>query len=372
VARGVPVVRADAAAAGLQPAAVILDGVTEAARERVAQAAGARGLACLSGVGWVLLAGDTARLAALSRPELDVLPAEARAPLGAALNGLTKPPLTWCTARGDVSLEQPAIVGVLNVTPDSFSDGGRYVAPDAALRHAEALVAAGAAVVDLGAESTRPGRPDPVPLEEEWRRLAPVLAGLARQLPEVPVSVDTVKAETARRALEEGAWAINDVTGLRHDPAIADVCAARGAGLVLMHSRGALPELATYDHANYDDVMREVTEELAVAAGLAERRAVARDRVVLDPGLGFAKRPEHNYAVLSRLAALAALGYPIMVGPSRKRFLGVVTGKDVAERDLATAAACVAAYEHGARLFRVHAVAEVREALAVAHAVGSA
>jgi dihydropteroate synthase len=372
VARGVPAVRADATAAGLQPAAVVLDGVTDDARERVARAAVALGIACLSGTGWVLLTGDTARLAGLIRPDDAGLPADVRASIGAALRGVAERSLAWVTARGDVALDRPVVVGILNVTPDSFSDGGRHFTPGAALQHAEALLQAGAAALDVGAESTRPGRPDSVSLEEEWRRLAPVLPELARRFPATPVSVDTVKAETARRALEEGVWAINDVTSLRHDPAIADVCAARGAGLVLMHSRGTLPALATYDHASYGDVVREVSEELAVAARQAEDAGVARDGIVLDPGLGFAKRPEHNYLVLQRLDALAALGYPLMVGPSRKRFLGAVTGKDAGDRDVATAAACVAAYERGARLFRVHAVAETCEALAIAHAVESA
>ncbi len=372
VARGVPAVRADATAAGLQPAAVVLDGVTDEAREQVGRAAVASGVACLSGTGWVLLTGETARLAGLIRPGAGGLPADVRESIGAALRLGVEQALTWVTARGDVTLDRPVVIGILNVTPDSFSDGGRYFAPAAALRQAEALVAAGAAALDVGAESTRPGRPEPVPLEEEWRRLAPVLPELARRFPGTPVSVDTVKAELARRALEEGAWAINDVTGLRHDPAIADVCAARGAGLVLMHSRGTLPELATYDHATYGDVMREVAEELAAAAHRAEDAGVQRQGIVLDPGLGFAKRPEHNYVVLQRLDALTPLGYPLMVGPSRKRFLGAVTGKDPGERDVATAVACVAAYERGARLFRVHAVAETCEALAIAHAVGGA
>jgi dihydropteroate synthase len=372
VARGVPAVRADATAAGLQPAAVVLDGVTDDVREHVARAAVALGVACLSGTGWVLLAGDTSRLAGLIRPDTGGLPADVRQSVGVALRAVVERPLAWVTARGEVALDQPVVVGILNVTPDSFSDGGRYLTPRAALDHAEALLKAGAHALDVGAESTRPGRPEPVLLEEEWRRLAPVLPELARRFPGTPVSVDTVKAETARRALEAGAWAINDVTGLRHDPAIADVCATRGAGLVLMHSRGALPALATYDHATYGDVMGEVSGELCAAARRAEDAGVAREGIVLDPGLGFAKRPEHNYVALQRLEALAALGYPLMVGPSRKRFLGAVTGKDAGARDVATAAACVTAYQRGARLFRVHAVAETREALAVAHAVESA
>ncbi|MBI2535472.1 MAG: dihydropteroate synthase [Gemmatimonadetes bacterium] len=234
--------------------------------------------------------------------------------------------------RGVVSLEQPVVVGILNVTPDSFSDGGRHLEPDRALAHAEALVADGAAMLDLGAESTRP-HTTPVAEDEEWRRLEPVLTGVVLRFPQVPVSVDTVKAATA-----------------------------------LMHSRGAVRTMATYQHATYQDVTAEVSRELQAAVTLAEQRGVPRGRIVLDPGLGFSKTPEQSYQVLGGLPALARLGLPVMIGPSRKRFLGAATGRDVAERDVATAAACAIGWLLGARLFRVHAVAPTRDALAVAHA----
>ncbi|MSR07517.1 MAG: dihydropteroate synthase [Gemmatimonadetes bacterium] len=268
-----------------------------------------------------------------------------------------------------MSLARPVVVGILNVTPDSFSDGGQFLDPQAALKHAAALIEEGADLLDVGAESTRPGRPEPVFASEEWRRLEPVLTGLVKRFPSVPVSVDTVKSDVARRALDAGAWIINDVSGLRLDPEIAAVCAAQGAGLVLMHSRGTVSDMATYDHASYDDVMANVTREMAEAVRVAEGRGVARNRIVVDPGLGFAKRPEHNVEVLRRLDTIGALGLPIMVGPSRKRFLGQITGRDIGDRDSATAAACVAAWFGGARLFRVHAVRVVRDALQVAHAV---
>ncbi|NIM50175.1 MAG: dihydropteroate synthase [Gemmatimonadales bacterium] len=274
--------------------------------------------------------------------------------------------------RGTISLERPAVVGILNVTPDSFSDGGRYLDAAAAVRHAEALVEAGADMLDVGAESTRPGRPAQVPAAEEWSRLEPVLQEVVRRFPDLPVSVDTCKAETAQRALDAGAWAINDVSTLRLDPEIADVCARHDAGLILMHSRGSVSEMATYDEAVYENVTEAVVQELEGAVGVAVARGAQRERIVLDPGLGFAKQPHHNYEVLRHLPALVALGRPVMVGPSRKRFLGAVTGKDVGERDLATASACAAAYLLGAALFRVHAVEPTREALAIAHAVGSA
>lgn len=275
-------------------------------------------------------------------------------------------------ARGVVSLERPVVVGILNVTPDSFSDGGRFLDAAAALAQAARLVEAGADALDVGAESTRPGRPEPVSAAEEWRRLEPVLHELTVRHPAVPVSVDTVKADTAARALAAGAWAVNDVSGLRLEPEIADVCAEHGAGLVLMHSRGSVSEMAGYDQATYDSVVDEVIRELEAAVEVALGRGVALERIVLDPGLGFAKRPEHNYEMLRGLPCLVALGRPVMVGPSRKRFLGAVTGRDVQERDAATATACTAACLGGASLFRVHAVEPVRDALALAHAIRSA
>jgi dihydropteroate synthase len=277
----------------------------------------------------------------------------------------------WEMRRGALSLERPVVVGIVNVTPDSFSDGGRHLEPDRALAHAEALMADGAAMLDLGAESTRP-HTTPVSEAEEWRRLEPVLTGVVLRFPELPVSVDTVKATTARRALDAGAWAINDVSALRLDAGVADACAEHGAGLVLMHSRGDVPTMATYQHATYQDVTAEVSRELRAAVTLAEQRGVPRGRLVLDPGLGFSKTPEQSYRALGGLPALACLGLPVMIGPSRKRFLGAATGRDVAERDVATAAACVVGWLLGARLFRVHAVAPARDALAVAYASGRA
>ncbi|GIW51338.1 MAG: dihydropteroate synthase [Gemmatimonadales bacterium] len=274
----------------------------------------------------------------------------------------------WQVGRGSIPLDPPVVVGILNVTPDSFSDGGAYLDPSAALRQAERLLEAGAGMIDVGAESTRPGAV-PVPEEEEWRRLEPVLHALVERYPSVPVSVDTVKASTARRALEAGAWVINDVSGLRLDPRIADVCAEYGAGLVLMHSRGGVGEMASYRYAEYTDLESEVVRELDLAIRTAEDRGVPRARIVVDPGLGFSKTPEQTLRMLRRIDVLAVLGCPIMVGPSRKRFLGAVTGKEVGQRDLATAAACVLAYWLGASLFRVHSVEPTLEALAVARAV---
>jgi dihydropteroate synthase len=284
---------------------------------------------------------------------------------------LAGPATVWQTGGGAVSLEQPVIVGVLNLTPDSFSDGGRYEEPARAVAHAAELLEAGATMIDMGAESTGPGSRLPVTEDEEWRRLEPVLRDVVREFPAVPVSVDTVKARTARRALDQGAWAINDVSGLRLDAEIADVCAEHAAGLILMHSRGSVSTMATYEYAHYQDVPGEIERELGAALGIATERGVEASRIVLDPGLGFSKTPEQSYAALRNVPTLARLRYPIMIGPSRKRFLGTVTGRDVTERDVATAAACALAWLLGARLFRVHAPGPVRDALAVACAVGT-
>jgi dihydropteroate synthase len=367
--RGYPAAQADATADGVRSVVLVLDALTEPTRETLLREAAPRGIACVTGRDWAMLAGGVSALAGLVRPDTATLPAEIVVPIASAL---AEPPAEWSMARGRVSLDRPCVAGIVNVTPDSFSDGGRYLDPAAALGHAEALVTEGADVLDVGAESTRPGRPTPVGVEEEWRRLEPVLTGLAVRMPHVPVSVDTVHAETARRALAAGAWAINDVSGLRLEPDLAAVCAEYGAGLVLMHSRGDVTDMATYDHARYGHVAGAVAAELRAGVRLAEERGVARERIVLDPGLGFAKKPEHNLALLRDLGTIAGLGAPVMVGPSRKRFLGVVTGREVQDRDEATAAACVVAYLAGAALFRVHAVGPAREALALAHAVRSA
>lgn len=368
--RGVHPSQAEAAAAGLMPAAVVVDGLSAGERDAVSGVARREGVASLSGDGWVFLASDVARLAGLARPGGTAgLPAALEAPLGAALGGGLQPPDEWHTARGPLDLGRPLLMGIVNVTPDSFSDGGRFLDPAAAVAHAGRLLDDGADLLDLGAESTRPGRPQPVTPEEEWLRLSPVLTEVVRRWPAVPVSVDTVRAETAQRALDAGAWIVNDVSGLRHDPSLAEVCAAAGCGLVVMHSRGPLPELATYDHADYDDLLGDVAAELRGMVAAATDRGLPADRVAVDPGFGFGKRPDQNLRLLDRLAALRSLGRPIVVGPSRKRFLGAVTGREAADRDVATAAACVLACERGAQVFRVHAVREAADALRVAHAV---
>ncbi len=367
--RGLDPGRADAAVKGIGPVALLFDSVSAEERDGLDETAKRHGLECLTGEGWALLVGSVSALSGSIRSGSSRLSADTAADIGRLLRGTVEPPTSWGMVRGTISLDHPVVVGILNVTPDSFSDGGRYLGSDAAIRHAEYLLECGADMIDIGAESTRPGVSRRLSPSEEWLRLEPVLRESVRRFPSVPVSVDTVNPETGRRALDVGAWALNDVSGLRLDAGIASVCAEYGAGLILMHSRGNLGEMSTYQYAEYDDVATEVATELQHSVRVAEEHGVSRDRIVLDPGLGFAKRPEHNYAVLRGLTVLAALGLPVMVGPSRKRFLGQVVGADVSERDNATAAACVAAYALGAGLFRVHDVHRVREALQIAHAV---
>ncbi len=366
-------VRADAAAAGLAPAAVRLAGLPPTTLEALRRHATATlGLEVLTGPGWAVVAGSRARLSALARPwggppEL----AEVAVAVGLALPA--EPPAAWVTARGPLPLERPVLVGILNVTPDSFSDGGRWAAPAQALARAEALLEAGAVLLDVGGESTRPGRPAPVPAAEERRRVVPVVEEIVRRFPAALVSVDTMKAEVARAALGAGAAAVNDVSGGRLDPEMAPAVASAGAGLVVMHSRGTGETLAGYDLADYGgDVVGTVVAELRERVDAAVAAGVEPDRIVVDPGLGFAKTPAQSLALLDRLSALLALGRPILVGPSRKRFLGEATGRDVGDRDRATAAACALAWDRGARLFRVHEPDAVRDALALAAALDGA
>jgi dihydropteroate synthase len=262
--------------------------------------------------------------------------------------------------------ERTLVMGILNVTPDSFADGGLYLDPGAAEAAAVEMQAQGADLIDVGGESTRPGS-DQVSADEEVSRIRPVLQRLSRRLT-IPISVDTTKAEVAEMALGEGAAMLNDVSGLRYDSALAELAAREGAGLVLMHGRGRSRDM--YREARYASVAREVTDELGASLQRALAAGVAPDAVVLDPGLGFAKRPEHSYAALAALPELAALGRPLLVGPSRKSFLTAVIGeRSAAERDAATAAAVTAAVLLGAHIVRVHAVKQMVDAVRVADAV---
>jgi dihydropteroate synthase len=274
-------------------------------------------------------------------------------------------PEGWRTARRTILLDRPCVLGILNVTPDSFSDGGLLPTVEEAVRAGQALREAGADVLDVGGESTRPGAGAPDEATE-LHRVVPVVERLAAEVG-VPVSVDTRRSRVAVAALDAGAEIVNDVSALTHDPGMAALVAARGAGVVLMHMRGTPRTMDA--EASYADVAVEVAAELAARRDAALAAGIPREAIVLDPGLGFAKTVEQNYALVNRLETLVALGQPVLVGPSRKRFLGAATGRPVHERDAATAAACVAARLRGARLFRVHDVRAAREALAVADAV---
>ncbi len=371
VRRGIDDGSAAKTAEGLWPVTIFLDGVDDEPKRQLSETALLRGIELVSGDGWLALSGSMSRLAGLARAAPDVLPAPLAREVGACLRRLSDEHRTWRMERGQVNLDKPVVAGILNITPDSFSDGGKFLSPDSAMSHVDALIEAGADMIDLGGESTRPGLPDSVPVDEEWLRLGPVLDWIVREHSALPLSVDTVKSGIAKRALDAGAWAVNDVSALRLDSQVADVCAEFGAGLILNHSRGAFSEMASYEHATYSDVTAETARELLDAVRLAERAGVTREQIVIDPGLGFAKTPDQNCEVLRGLPLLTSLGLPIMVGPSRKRFLGEITGRDVVDRDGATAAACIAAFLGGAYLFRVHDVARVRESLAVAEALRS-
>lgn len=279
--------------------------------------------------------------------------------------------MIWRHAAGVLDLDAPRVVGIINVTPDSFSDGGQFASLENARRHADQLIADGADVIDVGGESTRPQGAVQIPADEELRRVIPVIEAVHAIHPDVPISVDTVKARVAAEALAAGASIVNDVSGFRLDPEMPALCARLGAGVILMHSRGDVSTMATFAHATYGtDVMAEVVAELLAAAGRAIGCGVARDRIVLDPGIGFAKRREHLLAVLAQLRRLAILGFPVLVGVSRKRFIGEITRVELAaERVFGTVGANVAALERGARLFRVHDVRASRQALDVAWAI---
>ncbi len=361
---------ADAAAAGAELLALHLTGLDEAALEALVRYAGRLGLDIHTGDGWAILAGTRWRLGSFARP-WTAPPALAEVATRVGLAIPADPSLAWLTARGPLSLAEPVIVGILNVTPDSFSDGGRYDRVDAARAHADRLIAEGARVVDVGGESTRPGRDAGVPEADELERVLPVIRAIAADHPDVVISIDTVKAGVARAALDAGAAAVNDVSAFRLDPGMADVAAAGKAGVVLMHSRGAIAEIASYAHAEYrDEVTGTVIVELAEAVAGAVAHGVAPEAIAVDPGLGFSKTPEQSAVLCDRLAAFRALGRPILVGPSRKRFVGALTGIEApGDRDRATAVTCALAWERGARLFRVHDVATTREALAVARGI---
>jgi dihydropteroate synthase len=256
----------------------------------------------------------------------------------------------------------PLVMGIVNVTPDSFSDGGRFSDPGRAAAHGLRLVEEGADLLDVGGESTRPGAA-PVPLDEELRRVLPVVRALAGQAG-VPLSIDTTKAEVARQALEAGAHVINDITALQGDPALADVVRSFGAGVILMHMQGTPQTMQL--NPTYADVVAEVRDFLKARLQVVNDLGIAGQQVVLDPGIGFGKTAEHNWELLARLEELGRLGRPICLGVSRKRFLGLRPQRSAEERLAAgLAVLCHALGRRAAQVVRVHDVAATRDAIEV-------
>jgi dihydropteroate synthase len=275
-----------------------------------------------------------------------------------------------CTIAGRVPLciDRPSVMAAVNCTPDSFSDGGSFATPDAAAESAVAAWRAGARVIDIGGESTRPGA-ESVSAAEEASRVVPVLRAILARVPQCYISVDTTKADVAKAAVEAGASMINDISGLQYDPALGEETARLGVPIVLGHVRGTPANMDS--RARYDHVIDEVCSELLTAVGRARAAGIRNDSICIDPGLGFAKTADHNWEILRRLFEFKSLGYPLVVGPSRKRFLGeLLGGRPPGERDEATIAAAVAAAFAGADLVRVHAARGVCDALAVVSRLG--
>jgi dihydropteroate synthase len=282
--------------------------------------------------------------------------------------------------------QRPNVFGILNVTPDSFSDGGNFFSPETAIAQADRMISEGADAIDVGGESTRPGA-QPVPVREELKRILPVIRAIRSRWSDMAISIDTVKAEVARAALAEGASIVNDVSGMSLDPEMPRVCAEAGCSVVLMHSRGSVADMASYDKADYgSDPVGEILTELEESVATAQRAGIHPGRIALDPGIGFSKRTEHSLAALVQLPRIVALGYPVFVGASRKRVIAELirytsgaaasTGTTFAQqmvsnedRDMATVGVNVVAFFAGARIFRVHGVRANRLALDISWAL---
>jgi dihydropteroate synthase len=265
----------------------------------------------------------------------------------------------------EIRCDQPLIMGIVNVTPDSFYDGGRYNLLEQAVTHALELVEQGADILDIGAESTRPGA-KPVSQEEELARLLPVIIELARQVA-VPISVDTTKASVARAAIDAGACIINDVSALRWDPVMPKVVAKSGAAVVLMHMQGTPQTMQSLPQ--YDDVVEEVLSFLSERIQAAGAAGIQRTHIILDPGIGFGKLLTHNLELINRLSDLTKLECPVLVGPSRKAFIGQLLDQPVERREWGTAAAVALAVDRGAAILRVHDVAVMKDVVKVAAAM---
>lgn len=306
---------------------------------------------CLAG-GW----GWFTHVECLSRTDApEVLPVS-HVPQG-ALDRLT----AARPGMGRLSFDVPIVMGILNTTPDSFSDGGRFTGSDAALRAARAMAVSGAGLIDIGGESTRPGA-QAVSVEEETARTAPVIAALSQDATMPPLSIDTRKAAVARAALRSGADLVNDVSGFTFDPDLAGLCAAEGAPVCVMHSVGT-PE-TMQSQAAYGDVLLDVFDVLQDRIEALVETGIPRNRIIADPGIGFAKTLEHNLALLQRLSLFHALGVPILLGASRKRFVGTLSGVEVADARMpGSVGVALAALEQGVQILRVHDVAETVQAI---------
>lgn len=283
--------------------------------------------------------------------------------------------------------QRPTIFGILNVTPDSFSDGGNFFSAEAAIAHVDRMITDGADGIDVGGESTRPGA-EPVPAREELKRVLPVIRGIRSRWSDVAISIDTVKAEVASAALAEGVSVVNDVSGMSLDSAMPRICADAGCSVVLMHSRGSVGEMASYDRAKYGvDPVGDVLAELERSIQTAQQAGIHPARIALDPGIGFSKKTAHSLAVLAELTRVVAKGYPVLIGASRKRVIAELIrftagagpgsrGTTLAphligneDRDMATVGVNVVAFFAGARIFRVHNVKPNRLALDAAWAL---
>ena len=262
--------------------------------------------------------------------------------------------------------DKPLLMGIVNVTPDSFFDGGRFLDVESAVAHALRLVEEGADLLDVGAESTRPGA-EIVNEAEECRRAIPVVAAIARAVT-VPISIDTSKAVVAREALDAGAVLVNDVTALRGDPAMVDVVASVGAGIVLMHMQGTPQTMQRAPH--YDDVIGEISEFFEERIRFAETHGIVRRQIILDPGIGFGKLLVHNLTLINQLRSFKQFECPLLVGVSQKAFLGQLVDRKVQERQWATAAAVAMAVDRGAGILRVHDVKTMKDVVEVAAAIG--
>jgi dihydropteroate synthase len=263
------------------------------------------------------------------------------------------------------ALDQPLLMGIVNVTPDSFSDGGSFLGVDSAVEHALQLAEEGADILDIGGESTRPGA-EPVPPDEELRRVIPVIERLRDGTP-IPISIDTSKAVVAKAAIDAGASIVNDISGLTFDPEMVTVCSASDCGIVCMHIQGDPQSMQR--NPSYDDVVREVRDHLDRRLAHLEQRGISRERVAIDPGIGFGKTAEHNLELLSHVAELRSLGRPVLIGHSRKRFLKQLLGRPIDERLSGSIGVAIAVASQSADILRVHDVRAVRDALAAWSAI---